>query len=104
MFLLSLHPSLFLVYISLYFLSDCPGTAALHANTEAWKQNAMAQAYQDQLTAMYAAQAQVLIEAEENSIALTKAQYDLEAATQKQADTTARMKVLYAEAEAAAAS
>ena len=79
------------------------GTAALRANTEAWKQNAMAQAYQDQLTAMYAAQAQVLIEAEENSIGLTRAQYDLDAATKKQADTTARMQEIYAEAEKAAA-
>ena len=80
------------------------GTAALRANTEAWKQNAMAQAYQDQLTAMYAAQAEVLIEAEENSIGLTRAQYELDAATKKYSETAARMNVLYAEAEAAAAS
>ncbi len=58
------------------------GTAALRANTEAWKQNAMAQAYQDQLTAMYQSYSAVLIEAEENSIGLTRAQYDLEAANQ----------------------
>lgn len=80
------------------------GTAALRENTEAWKQNAMAQAYQDQLSAMYASQAQVLIEAEENSISLTRAQYELDAATQKYSDTAERMKVLYTEAEAAAAS
>ena len=63
------------------------GTAALRANTEAWKQNAMQQAYQEQLTALYSQYSAVLIEAEENSIGLTKAQYDLEAAEKKQTDT-----------------
>lgn len=74
------------------------GTAALRTNTEEWKRNAMAQAYQDQLTAMYAAQADVLIEAEQNSIRLTKAQYDLEAANNKYNDALARMDELWAEA------
>lgn len=67
------------------------GTAALRANTEAWKQNAMAQAYQEQLTAIYAAQADILIEAEKNSIELTRAQTALEAAEKKRSDTLARM-------------
>ena len=67
------------------------GTAALRANTEAWKQNAMAQAYQEQLTALYAAQADILIEAEKNSIELTRAQTALEAAEKKRSDTLARM-------------
>ena len=67
------------------------GTAALRANTEAWKQNAMAQAYQEQLTAVYAAQADILIEAEKNSIELTRAQTALEAAEKKRSDTLARM-------------
>ena len=71
------------------------GTAALAANTEAWKQNALAQAYQDRLTAMYAAQADVLIEAEENSLALTKAQTSLDAAEKKRAETLDRMNDLY---------
>lgn len=71
------------------------GTAALRANTEAWKQNAMAQAYQDRLTAMYAAQADVLIEAEENSLALTKAQTNLDAAEKKRSETLGRMNELY---------
>ena len=75
------------------------GTEALRANTEAWKQNAMQQAYQDQLTAMYSSYSAVLIEAEENSIGLTKAQYDLEAAQQKLSDTYTRMDELYAEAQ-----
>lgn len=80
------------------------GTAALRANTEAWKQNAMQQAYQEQLTALYSQYSAVLIEAEENSIGLTKAQYDLEAANKKYNDTVARMNELWnaaaAEAEA----
>ena len=67
------------------------GTAALRASTEAWKQNAMAQAYQEQLTAIYAAQADILIEAEKNSIELTRAQTALEAAEKKRSDTLARM-------------
>ncbi|MDE7243592.1 MAG: phage tail tape measure protein, partial [Oscillospiraceae bacterium] len=73
------------------------GTAALRANTEAWKQNAMAQAYQDRLSAVYAAQADVLIEAEKNSIELTRAQTALEAAEKKRADTLARMNELQEE-------
>ena len=78
------------------------GTAALRANTEAWKQNAMQQAYQEQLTALYSQYSAVLIEAEENSIGLTKAQYDLEAAEKKQTDTFNRMNELMEEANAEA--
>lgn len=76
------------------------GTSALRANTEAWKQNAMQQAYQAQLTTLYESYSAVLIEAEKNSIGLTKAQYDLEAAEQKQADAFARMDELWAQAAA----
>lgn len=80
------------------------GTAALRANAEAWKQNAMQQAYQEQLTALYSQYSAVLIEAEENSIGLTKAQYQQEAANKKYNDTVARMNELWnaaaAEAEA----
>lgn len=75
------------------------GTAALRANTEAWKQNAMQQAYQDQLTELYSQYSAVLIEAEENSIGLTKAQYSLEAAQQKLSDTYAQMDALWADAQ-----
>ena len=74
------------------------GTAALRANTEAWKQNAMQQAYQEQLTALYSQYSAVLIEAEENSIGLTKAQYQQEAANKKYNDTVARMNELWSEA------
>ena len=75
------------------------GTAALRANTEAWKQSAMQQAYQDQLTELYSQYSSVLIEAEENSIGLTKAQYSLEAAQQKLSDTYAQMDALWADAQ-----
>ena len=75
------------------------GTEALRANTEAWKQNAMQQAYQDQLTDLYSQYSAVLIEAEENSIGLTKAQYSLEAAQQKLSDTYAQMDALWADAQ-----
>lgn len=75
------------------------GTEALRANTEAWKQNAIQQAYQDQLTELYSQYSAVLIEAEENSIGLTKAQYSLEAAQQKLSDTYAQMDALWADAQ-----
>lgn len=75
------------------------GTEALRANTEAWKQNAMQQAYQDHLTELYSQYSAVLIEAEENSIGLTKAQYSLEAAQQKLSDTYAQMDALWADAQ-----
>jgi len=74
------------------------GTAALRANTEAWKQNAMQQAYQEQLASMYSTYADVLIEAQENSIGLTKAEYDLEMAEKELADTQAKINEMYAEA------
>lgn len=74
------------------------GTAALRANTEAWKQNAMQQAYQEKLTALYQQYSDVLIEAEENSIGLTKAKYQLEAAEKKQTDAVSRMNELWEEA------
>ena len=79
------------------------GTAALRANTEAWKQNALQQAYQTQLSSMYESYSAVLIEAEQNSIGLTKAQYDLDAANKKLGDTQARMNELWAEASSKAA-
>lgn len=71
------------------------GTAALRANTEAWRENAMQQAYQEQLNALYSQYSAVLIEAEENSLGYTKAQYDLEAAEQKKADAIERMNELW---------
>lgn len=75
------------------------GTEALRANTEAWRQNAMQQAYQNQLTELYSQYSAVLIESEENSIGLTKAQYSLAAAQQKLSDTYSRMDELWADAQ-----
>lgn len=77
-------------------------TEALHANTEAWKKNAMAQAYQEQLTSLYQTYSSVLVEAEKNSIGLTKAQYDLETANQNYNNAIDRMNTLWAEATEAA--
>lgn len=55
------------------------GTAALRANTAAWKENAIKQALQGQLTTLYESYADVLVEAEKNRINLGKAEtkYDL---------------------------
>lgn len=72
-------------------------TNALRANADAWKKNAMAQAYQERLTAMYAAQADVLIEAEKNSVELTRAQTSLEQAEKKRSETLSRMNELQEE-------
>lgn len=57
-----------------------------------------AKAYQEQLTQLYSQYSAVLIEAEENSIGLTRAQYDLEAANKKYNDTLDRMDELWADA------
>lgn len=59
------------------------GTDALRRNTEAWRENAVAKAYQEQLTALYSAQAEVMVEAEKNSIRLTDAEYKLSDAQEK---------------------
>ena len=78
------------------------GTAALRANTKAWRDNVEAQAYQEyknQLAEQYNA---VLLEQTQNSIGLTKAQIQLEAEQEKQAEIQARMNELEAEAYARA--
>lgn len=77
-------------------------TDALYANTEAWKKNAMAQAYQEQLTALYQSYSSVLVEAEKNSIGLTNAKIQLEEANEKYNGTIERMNALWAEASAEA--
>lgn len=77
-------------------------TDALRTNTEAWRENAMMQAYQEQLTAMYASYSDVLIEAEKNSIGLTRAQTDLDNANQKLTNAYDRMDEMLADAQAQA--
>lgn len=74
------------------------GTDALRANTEEWKRNALQQAYQEKLTAIYAAQADVLIEAEKNSIGLTNAKLAQEAANDKLCESNKRLEELQREA------
>ncbi len=49
------------------------GTEGLRKNTEAWKENAKVQAYQEKLKAVYKANADVLYEQEQNTIALNNA-------------------------------
>lgn len=75
------------------------GTAALRANTESWKQNAMAQAMQERMTAMYAAQADVLIEQEKNRLRLTEAEAKAAAAEERLNAARAKATALYQESQ-----
>lgn len=75
------------------------GTAALRASTESWKQNAMAQAMQERLTAVYAAQADVLIEQEKNRLRLTEAETKAAAAEKALYDAQDRMAELMEESQ-----
>lgn len=53
------------------------GTTALRERIKAWEDEAKAQAYNQKMSEIYSAQADVMIEAEKNSIKLTKAYGDL---------------------------
>lgn len=74
------------------------GTEALRANTQAWKDNAIAQAYQEQLTEIYSKNADVLIEAEKNKIGLRDAEGKLAVAQKAQNEEFERQNRLYQEA------
>ena len=74
------------------------GTEALRANTQAWKDNAIAQAYQEQLTEIYSKNTDVLIEAEKNKIGLRDAEGKLAVAQKAQNDEFERQNRLYQEA------
>ena len=74
------------------------GTEALRANTQAWKDNAISQAYQEQLTEIYSKNADVLIEAEKNKIGLRDAEGKLAVAQKAQNDEFERQNQLYQEA------
>ena len=63
------------------------GTAALRANTEAWRENAEAQAYQEYMNQLAEQYNAVMVEAAENSIGLTKAQLAGDRAAQGMSDT-----------------
>ena len=78
------------------------GTAALRANTKAWKENAEAQAYQEYMNQLAEQYNAVMVEAAENSIGLTRAQLQMEAANEKYNETVARMDQLWNEAAAEA--
>jgi len=58
-------------YIDLQTDTIQGGTDALRANTAAWKENAIQQAYQDELTEMTKQYANILVDAEKKSIELT---------------------------------
>lgn len=73
-------------------------TEALRANTEEWKRNAKAQAYQEYLNTLMEQYNGVMMEAAENEIGLTRARYELEAASQKYDAAIERMNELWAEA------
>ena len=73
-------------------------TEALRANTEEWKKNAQAKAYQDYLNTVYDQYGEVLQEAAENEIGLTMAKYKQEEASQKYNAAIERMNELWAEA------
>ncbi len=77
-------------------------TEALRQNTEEWKRNAKAQAYQEYLNSLMEKYNGVMLEAAENEIGLTKARYDLEAASQKYNNAIERMNELWQEASAEA--
>lgn len=74
------------------------GTEALRANTAAWKENATAQAFQEELTELYSAQADVLLEAEKNRLKLTKAETEAGEANAEAARIEARKNEIYAKA------
>ena len=73
-------------------------TEALRANTEEWKRNAKAQAYQEYLNTLMEQYNGVMLEAAKNEIGLTQARYELEAASQKYNAAIERMDELWAEA------
>ena len=69
-------------------------TEALRNNTEEWKRNAQTQAYQEYLNSMMEQYNGVMLEAAENEIGLTKARYNLEAASQEYNAAMERMNEL----------
>lgn len=89
-------------YINLETDTITGGTEALRENTNAWRENAEQQAYQEQLTELYTKHASVLLEVEENNIRLAKAQQQLTAAQEAQNSAFERMDELMAEAQSQA--
>ncbi len=77
-------------------------TDALAANTEAWKRNAEAQAYQEYLNDIYDDYNAVMLEAVENNVKLTEAETAYSAAEQKRAQALRRIMELQRQGEQAA--
>ena len=86
-------------YIDLENDSINGGTAALEANTDAWVENARAQAYQNELSEIYAKYADVEIERAKRRAELTDAEEAAHEATQAYNDALAKQNALYAEAQ-----
>ena len=86
-------------YIDLENDSIDGGTAALKANTDAWVENARAQAYQNELSEIYAKYADVEIERAKRRAELTDAEEAAHEATQAYNDALAKQNTLYAEAQ-----
>ena len=86
-------------YIDLENDSIDGGTAALKENTDAWVENARAQAYQNELSEIYAKYADVEIERAKRRAELTDAEEAAHEATQAYNDALAKQNALYAEAQ-----
>lgn len=82
-------------YINLQTGAIRGGTEALRAQTDAWKENAEEQAYQNYLNTLYEKYNGVMQEAAGNSIELTQAEYHLEDVQKKRAAAVARMNELH---------
>ena len=67
------------------------GTEALRLNTDAWAENAKAQAAQEYLSGVYKEYSEALIEAERNQIRLSNAQSDANDAAQRLAEINPRI-------------
>lgn len=89
-------------YIDLETDSINGGTAALEANTEAWKQNAIQQAHQQHLTEYAEAYSDVLIEQKKNEMQLEEATRKRNAAQENCNSIQKRLTALWDEAAAAA--
>ena len=86
-------------YIDLENDSIDGGTAAIEANTDAWVENARAQAYQNELSEIYAKYADVEIERAKRRAELTDAEEAAHEATQAYNEALAKQNTLYAEAQ-----
>lgn len=78
------------------------GTAALEANTQAWRRNALQKAVQEKMNGLYESYAKVELEAAENGVKLAAAESKKEIAAKDLAQAQQRMNTLYAQAKSEA--